>query len=172
MSDILSRNITRAIFVLLIQLLLLKRIDISFEDFNYIHFTIYPIIIALFPYKSSKTLVVFLGFLLGLFVDLFYDSLGVHAAACTLVAYLRPYILNIISPPEGYKKDGLTPYNYGIAWSLSYLGIFLFIHLATLYNLEAFSFVYLKEIVLRTVFSFLASLFLITIGQLIFNPKY
>lgn len=172
MNSLLRRNISRAVFILVIQILLLKRIDISFQDFNYIHFTIYPLILALLPYKTSRTLVVFLGFLLGLFVDLFYDSIGVHAAACTLVAYLRPYILNLLSPTEGYKKDGLTSYVYGLPWFMSYIGIFLFIHLLSLYSLEAFSFVYLKEIILRTIFSFIASLFLIVIGQLIFNPKY
>ncbi|NNF21319.1 MAG: hypothetical protein HKN67_05210 [Saprospiraceae bacterium] len=172
MNKLVSRNITRALFILIIQVLLLKRIDISFQNFNYIHFTIYPLILALLPYKTSKTLVVLLGFLLGLFVDLFYDSLGVHAAACTLVAYLRPYILNLLSPTEGYKTDGLTSFVYGLPWFMSYIGIFLFIHLISLYSLEAFSFVYLKEIVLRTIFSFIASLFLIVIGQLIFNPKY
>ena len=172
MNSIVQGNIIRAIFILVVQLLLLKRIDITFESFNYIHFTIYPIIIALLPYKTSKTLVVAIGFLLGLFVDLFYDSLGIHAATCTLVAYLRPYMLNILSPVEGYKKDGLTAHGYGLPWFLSYIGIFMFICLFTLYSIEAFSFVYIKEIVLRTIFSFLASLFLIVIGQLIFNPKY
>ena len=73
---------------------------------------------------------------------------------------------------EGYEKDGLTAHGYGLPWFLSYIGIFMFICLFTLYSIEAFSFVYIKEIVLRTIFSFLASLFLIAIGQLIFNPKY
>jgi hypothetical protein len=147
-------------------------VDISFEGFNYIHFTIYPLALALLPHQLSKTVVVFLGFLLGFFVDTFYDSIGIHAAACTLVAYLRPYILNYIAPAEGYKKEGLTAYSYGLPWFISYLGIFLFIHLFSVYSIEAFSFVYLKEIMLRTIFSFIASLFLIVIGSLIFNPKY
>ena len=172
MSSLWSRNIIRTIFLLAIQLILLKRVDISFEGFNYIHFTIYPLAIALLPHKLSKTAVVVLGFILGFFVDMFYDSIGIHAASCTLVAYLRPYILNYISPTERYKKEGLTAYAYGLPWFMSYLGIFLFIHLLCFYSIEAFSFVYLKEIVLRTIFSFIASLFLIIIGSLIFNPKY
>lgn len=172
MNKILQRNIIRGFFILFIQLVLLKRIDITFGDFNYIHFTIYPLIILFLPFKTSRTLVIGVAFLIGLFVDLFYDSLGVHAAACTLTAYLRIYILNLISPVEGYSKDSLTAYVYGLPWFLSYLGIFLFIHLITLYSIEAFSFVYMKEILLRTIFSFIASLFLILIGQLIFNPKY
>jgi len=172
MDKVWQRNIIRAIFILLIQLVLLKRIDITFGDFNYIHFTIYPLIIALLPYKTNKTLIVLIGFFLGLFVDLFYDSLGVHAFTTTLVAYMRIYILNLISPTEGYGKNSLTSYGYGIPWFLTYLSIILLLHLFVLYSIEAFSFVYLKEIILRTIFSFIASLFLLTIGQLIFNPKY
>jgi len=172
MNKVLQRNIIRGFFILFIQLVLLKRIDITFGDFNYIHFTIYPLILLLLPFKTSRTLVIGIAFFLGLTVDLFYDSLGVHAAACTLIAYLRIYILNVISPVEGYGKDSLTAYVYGLPWFLTYLGIFLFIHLITLYSIEAFSFVYIKEILLRTIFSFIASMFLISIGQLIFNPKY
>jgi hypothetical protein len=172
MNKIWQRNIIRSIFVLSIQLILLKRIDITFGDFNYIHFSIYPIIIALLPYKTNKTLVVLIGFCLGLFIDVFYDSLGVHAAASTFTAYFRTYLLNLLSPTEGYSKDGLTSYSYGFVWFLSYLGIMLFLHLLLLYGIEAFSFIYIKEILLRTIFSFIASLFLLTVGQLIFNPKY
>lgn len=172
MNSLVKRNIYRTILVLAIQLVLLKRIDITFGGFNYIHFTIYPIIIALMPYKINKTLLVLIGFSLGLFVDLFYDSLGVHAAAACFTAYMRSHILQLLAPAEGYSKDGLTSYSYGFVWFVSYLGMLMFIHLFFLYSVEAFSFVYFKEIVLRTIFSFIASLFLLVLAQLIFNPKY
>lgn len=152
-------------------MVLLKRIDLTFQGFNYVHLTIYSLIIALLPFKTPQPLVILIGFILGLFVDIFYDSLGVHAGATTFIAYLRYYILMLLSPTEGYKKDTLTPNSYGVAWFLSYLGLIVFLHLLVLYSLEAFSPVYIKEIVLRTIFSFLASLFVLMIGTLIFNPK-
>lgn len=172
MSKVWQRNILRALLVLSFQLILLKRIDITFGEFNYIHFTIYPIIFVLFPFKMNKTLLVFVGFCIGLFVDLFYDSLGIHAFACTFIAYMRTYILNLLSPREGYGKDGLTSFNYGLPWFFTYLSTILFLHLLVLYSIEAFSFVYLKEIILRTIFSFIASLFLLMVTNVIFNPKY
>ncbi len=172
MNSLISRNIIRAVFVLFIQLVLLKRINITIGDFNYIHLTIYPIIIILLPYNLPRPLTIFISFLIGLFVDIFYDSLGVHAGACTMVAFLRYYILAFISPTNGYKDPALTSYQYGVSWLLSYMAIFLLVHLFTLYSLEAFSFVYFTEIALRTIFSFMASLFLVMIGYLIFNPKY
>jgi len=172
MSSLWSTNIIRALFVLFIQLVLLKRINLTFGDFNYVHLTIYPIIIALLPYKMPRPLVICTAFFLGLFVDLFYDSIGVHAGACTFVAFLRHYFLEFISPKDGYKKDALTSYVYGVPWFLTYISLLLFAHLLVLYSYEAFSFVYIKEIVLRTIFSFIASLFLAMVGTLIFNPKY
>lgn len=172
MNSIWSRNIIRGVFILAIQLILLKRVNLAFGDFNYVHLTIYSLIIALIPYRTPRAALIAFGFLLGLFVDMFYDSLGVHAAATTFIAFVRYYVLAFISPREGYKKNELTAYVYGITWFLSYMSLLLFIHLSVIYSLEAFSFVYLKEILFRTIFSFLASLFLLMIGYLIFNPKY
>ena len=172
MNSLWSRNIIRTLFVLFIQLVLLKRINLTFGDFNYVHLTIYPVIIALLPYKMNRPLVIVAAFFLGLFVDFFYDSLGVHAGACTFVAFLRYYFLAFISPRDGYKKDALTSFEYGVPWFLTYMSMLLFAHLLVLYSYEAFSFVYFKEIALRTIFSFIASLFLVMVGILIFNPKY
>ncbi len=172
MNDIWRRNIIRIIFILSIQVLLLKRVNLTLGDFNYVHLSIYCLIIALLPYGINRSLLILGAFFLGLFVDLFYDSLGVHAGATSLVAFLRYYILKALAPKEGYKRESLTPYRYGIPWFLSFMAMMLIIHLLAIYSLEAFSYVYLKEIVLRTVFSFIASLFIIMVSMLIFNPKY
>lgn len=172
MNDLWKRNILRAVFILIIQLILLKRVNLTIGDFNYVHLTIYGLIILLLPYTMPRPILILIGFLLGFTIDIFYDSLGVHAGATTFIAFIRYYVLGFISPKEGYKKDALTPYRYGLPWFLTYAGILIFLHLGVLYSLEAFSFVYYKEIAFRTIFSFIASLFIISIGILIFNPKY
>lgn len=171
MNEVWRRNLIRGIFILAIQVLLLKRVNLTLGDFNYVHLTIYGLIIALLPYGLSRALLILTAFFIGLFVDLFYDSLGVHAGASTLIAFLRFYILDLISPKDGYKREALTPYKYGIPWFLSFMAMMTIIHLGAIYSLEAFSFVYFKEIMLRTIFSFIASLFLIMVGMFIFNPK-
>lgn len=172
MNEIWRRNLIRIIFILGIQVLLLKRVSLTLGDFNYVHLTIYALIIALLPFGTNRSLLIFIAFLIGLFVDVFYKTVGVHAGATVLIAFLRYYILQVISPRDGYKREALTPYKYGIPWFLSFMAILLFIHLVAIYSLEAFSLVYIKEIILRSVFSFLASLFIVMIGILIFNPKY
>ena len=171
MNELWRRNIIRGLFLLIVQLILFKRVNLTIGDFNYVHLTIYSLFIALLPNNLPRPILISIGFLTGLVVDIFYDSLGVHAGATTLVAFAKYYILMFLAPREGYKKDTLTPYLYGVPWFLSYLSIFLFVHLLALYSLEAFSLIYIKEILFRTIFSFIASLFIIMIGMLIFNPK-
>ncbi len=171
MNKQITTNIIRVVFILLVQVVLLKR-NLTLGEFNYVHLTVYALIIAMFPYNWNRTLVVFLGFCTGLFVDMFYDSPGVHAGATTFIAYARHYVLNWMAPTEGYKNNSLTAHQLGVPWFFTYMAIIVFLHLIFLYSLDAFSFVYLKEIIFRTVFSFIASLFLVMFGSLIFNPKY
>jgi len=172
MNEIWRRNLIRIIFILGIQVLLLKRVNLTLGEFNYVHLTIYGLVIALLPYGLNRSILILIAFLIGLFVDVFYDSVGVHAGGSVLIAFLRYYVLQILSPRDGYKHEGLTPYRYGIPWFLSFIAIMLLIHLTAIYSLEAFSFVYIKEIILRSVFSFLASLFIVMVGIFIFNPRY
>ncbi|MCP2937499.1 hypothetical protein NK983_32875, partial [Salmonella enterica subsp. enterica serovar Typhimurium] len=68
----------------------------------------YILFILLLPFETPRLLVMFLAFVTGLVVDMFYDTAGIHAAVCTLIGYSRYYILKVLSPREGYDP-GLTP---------------------------------------------------------------
>ena len=171
-SQILHHSI-RFIFILLIQVLLLKRIDLSIGSFNYAHLVLFPILIALLPLSTPRALVIILGFFSGLFVDFFYDSPGIHASALTATAFFRKYVLQILEPTEGYKVDSpINLKNMRIGWVLTYLAILFFFHLAWYFSVEAFSFVYLKEIIFRILSSFVVSFILGIIVLVIYNPKY
>jgi len=158
--------------LILAQVLILKRIAFSFGDFAFIHFLIYPLCIILLPLQMPRPLLMFIGFVLGLSVDVFYDSPGVHAAACVFAAYVRPYVLSLLEPYEGYSnKMSPTPSTMGIPWFVSYVSIMMALHLIFYFSVEAFSFVFIFEIVLNTIFSLIASLIIIMVSMLIFNPK-
>lgn len=173
MSSDVTRNIIRIILLMMLQLLILKRIDISIGNFNYLHLLVYPLMIMLLPLKTPKILVIIISFFLGLGMDIFYDSPGVHAGALVFVGYLRPYILKFLEPNEGYNTDTTpTIFKMGVAWFLVYASILLFVHHLIYFSLEAFSYVYLMEILLRTIFSFIASLIILMIIMFITNPKY
>ncbi len=166
------KYVIRFLAIVLFQVLLLKRIDLSYQNFNYIHIFIYPLFLLLLPFQWSKFLYLIIAFVLGISVDLFYNSLGVHAFASVFIAFLRPYILRLIEPREGYNKDSTpTLFKMGFAWLFIYTSILIFIHHLIYFSMEVFSPQYPFEIILRTIFSFIVSLTTIMLVHFIFRPK-
>lgn len=173
MNRELSRNLLRLVFILVLQILVLKRIDINVGNFNYLHLLIYPLFIMLLPINTPKTVVIVMAFFYGMFIDLFYDSPGVHAGALVLMAYVRSFLLKILEPTEGYTGDSTpTIFRMGVAWFIVYAAILLFIHHIVYFSLDAFSYVFIVEILLRTIFSFIMSLIILMIVMFITNPRY
>jgi hypothetical protein len=133
---------------------------------------LYPLFILLLPIKIARSAQLLLAFLLGIAVDMFYDSPGLHAGALVFMAYVRKYILKFLEPVDGYSIESTpTIRKYGFNWFLIYSSLLMFIHLIVFFSLEAFSFVYFFEIILKTIFSFIFSQIIIIVYVLILNPK-
>ena len=173
MNPVLVKNIVRFITIFLVQVLVLKRVDLSIGTFNYIHIIIYPLIILLLPIRTSRAVILVLSFILGIMIDLFYNSPGIHASAMVFTGFLRGIVLSILEPYEGYNTDDSpTLDTLGIGWFLSYFSILLFAHCFWYFSVEAFSFIYFFDIALNTIFTFIPSILLILVLQLLFKPKY
>lgn len=172
MNSIVSANIVRFVVLLLTQILILKRIAFSFGEFAFIHIIVYPLFILLLPFKVPRAVQLIIGFLLGLTIDMFYDSPGIHASACVFTAYIKPYILALLEPYEGYGATASpTISSLGLPWFLTYSSMLMGLHLLFYFSVEAFSFVFLFEILMNSIFSLIASLMLVMLVMLIFNPK-
>lgn len=171
-SNIIISNLWRFVLFFLLQVLVCKRIDLSIGNFDYIHLLIYPLPILMLPMKTPKALALLLAFVLGISVDAFYNSPGVHAAALVLIAYIKEFILRFLEPFEGYNKDDYpTISKMGIGWYMSFVSILLLIHSFTYFSIEAFTFIYFFDIFLNTIFSFITSMLVIMLTQLILRPK-
>jgi hypothetical protein len=171
MNKLIQSNILRFILILLFQVLVCKGINLNQGSFQYFHVLFYPIAILLLPVNMPKPYVLLSAFALGIMVDVFYDSLGIHASASVFLAYARSYILKILEPRGGYsvKNSGLE--NMEFSWFISYLSISMVIFLVVYFSMDAFSFVYFGRIVLNTLFSFILSVSLILIYQVIFRSR-
>ncbi|MFT4854928.1 MAG: hypothetical protein ACI9UV_001758 [Algoriphagus sp.] len=101
----------------LIQILLLKNLALFGIAFCFI----YLVSILSFPTSIPAIPLLILSFFLGLLIDVFYDTLGIHALAATFLAFLRPHWLKVISPSGGYD-DATNPTisEMGIGWYISY----------------------------------------------------
>lgn len=172
MNSTLFSNIVRFIGLLLLQVLVLKRLAPGWEGFNYIQVFIYPLFLFLLPLKTSHPMLVFLGFLMGISVDIFYMSPGVHASAGVFTGFIRPYLLSVMEPRGGYNvNQSPTKHRQGITWFLIYSSSLMFAHLFFYFSVEAFTFYYIGEIFLSTVFSFIVSMIFIIMYQYLFDPR-
>jgi len=162
----------RFVLLVLAQILIFKSIDLDTNGFSYFTIFIYPIFILLLPIRTPTVFVVLMGFLIGLTVDVFYDSLGVHAGASVFSAFIRSAILNVLEPRGGYEVNASpTKSSYGINFFFRYAATFMFFHTLVYFSLEIFTPVYFNEIFIRTVFSFILSMLFIIVFQYLFNPK-
>nr|NJM01541.1 rod shape-determining protein MreD [Desulfobacula sp.] len=163
-------NIVRFVLLVLLQVLVLQYVRIGEGYWRSFHFLIYPLFIFLLPLRTPKGLVILLGFVVGLTVDFFYDSLGIHAAASTFTAFIRASVIRWLSPKGGYNINfSPTRARMGLAWFIRYTSILLFIHLFFYFSVEFFTYAYWAEILKHSISSFLASGLIILVQQTIFG---
>jgi rod shape-determining protein MreD len=152
------------IFLLLLQVLILNHIDFS----GYINGYLYVLFILLLPFETPKWLLLVSAFLMGLSVDIFCQTLGVHAFASVTIAYIRPYLLGIIAPREGYEVGSQPNVNsFGLEWFIRYAVILVLIHHFVLFYTETFKFHQFFITFLRVILSSLFTLILIVLSQLL-----
>ena len=172
MNNINVKNAWRFLFLLLLQVAVFKQLNAQWAYSTYFHIFIYPIFLLLLPFRYSKIVLLLLAFGMGISVDVFYNTIGIHASACVFTAFVRPTILSIVKPQSDY--DVLQSPNaseYGFVWFLRYASIMLFLHLFFYFSVEAFTFVYIGQIFLKTLGSFLISILFVILYKFIFNPK-
>jgi len=172
MNSLLLKNLIRAVVFVLLQGLVLQRIYVGGASFNYFSLIMYPVIVMLMPIQITRAALVFIGFALGLLVDLFYGSLGVHASACLFIAFIRPLVLKFMEPRGGYPiPSSPVAGDFGLRWFMQYAGLMLIFYLLFYFSMEVFTFVYLGQILIKTVSSFVLSFLAIIAYVMLFNPK-
>lgn len=119
---------------LIIQVLLFKKIVLFDTAFCFIYISF----ILLLPLETNPLVLMFLGFGLGLLVDMFYDHQGMHASATVLVAYLRNHWLGAITPQTGYDVGAYPNLkSNGLVWFLSYVTPLIILHHVVLFFIDA-----------------------------------
>lgn len=166
----LVKNIIRFIFFILFQVYVLDKIHLHQMVTPYLYF----LFILWLPFKMNRTVLMLVALLLGFTLDSFRHHPGFHTAACVLIAYVRPFIVNILIPQEGAETNyeepsfksmgGLLPY-------LIYTGSLCLLHNAWLFFLEAWQFGDAWYFIIKTILSTVVSLLLILITELIFTRK-
>ena len=166
----LVKNSIRFVLFILFQVFVLDKIHLHQMITPYLYF----LFILWLPFKMNRTLLMVIGAVVGFSLDSFRHHPGFHTAACVLIAYIRPFLINFLIPQEGADSTydepsirsmgGLLPY-------IIYSGVLSLFHNAWLFFLEAWQFGDGWYFLIKTVLSTAISLLLVIIAELMFSRK-
>ncbi|MCG2609960.1 rod shape-determining protein MreD [Flavobacterium sp. SM15] len=166
MNSTLILNCFRFVALLALQVVIFNNINFL----GYVNPLPYILFIILYPVNGNRAGLLAASFLLGLIMDMFCNSGGVHATACVVLAFMRPSIFRFsfgISYEYQTVKiaEKLSPERF------SFILISIVIHHFVLYLLEIFRFNFFWEILLRTLLSALFTLILCVITIYLIKPS-
>ncbi len=166
----LLKNILRFVLLILVQVFVLDRIHLHYMVTPYIYF----LFILWMPFQLNRSAQMLIAFALGFTLDSFRHHPGFHAAACVLLAYLRPFLINLLIPQEGAESNYEEPSAKSMGGFIPYLvyaGMLTFVHHGWLFFLEALQFGNFWYFITKTLLSTAISLLLIVIVELLFSRK-
>ncbi|MDD3320198.1 MAG: rod shape-determining protein MreD [Paludibacter sp.] len=163
---VVLQNIIRFILLVLVQVLVLNNV----QFFGYINPYIYILFILSLPVLTKRWLTLLLAFGLGLIIDSFSNTMGMHAFAAVLIAFLRSGIIKIFTSLEEGNNPTPSFHTFGVAAYIKYVVIMVFIHHGALFFLEAFTVQHLWITTGKIFFSSLVTILLI-LGYQSLNKK-
>nr|WP_235989366.1 rod shape-determining protein MreD [Psychroserpens algicola] len=166
MNSLTLHSIFRFFLLILVQVLICNHINFagSVNPYPYVLF------ILLFPVNNNRTLFIFLSFMLGLFVDIFSDSGGVHAAACVTIAFVRPTVLKFAFGMM-YEHQSIKFSNTEFGNRVIYFSILIFIHHFIMFTMEIFNISNIILILQKTLFSSIFTIILCVLISILFSNK-
>jgi rod shape-determining protein MreD len=154
MINKILRFILFFVLLLLLQVLLFDNIQFS----GYVNPYVYIMFILLLPVEIPSWLLLLLSFLIGMIMDSFSGSPGMHSFATVLAGFVRPAILRVISPRDGYEPGSNPSMEvYGFRFFFIYTLLVVLIHHTALFYIEVFRFAdffrTLSRVLLSSLFS-------------------
>jgi hypothetical protein len=166
----LVKNITRFILFILVQVYVLDQVP---PLHKFITPYIYYLFILWLPFNTGRASLLLVSFVFGLTLDYFVDHPGLHAAPCVLIAYVRPFLINLLIRQEGSEMTYASPSITSMGWApyLTYVLVLTLLHhtyLVLLESLQVGSILYFFGKVLASTG---ISILLIFIAELLFYRK-
>ena len=128
--------ISIVVFVLL-QVLVMNNIHL----FGIVIPFIYLYIILKLPVDISRTSIILISFFTGIIIDIFSNTFGMHAAACTLVGFVRTPLLDRFVDTREMTEKSIPSYKlFGLGKFVRYAVLVVSIHHIALFVIESFSF--------------------------------
>lgn len=155
----------RLLILLVVDIFLVSRLEIGMYFVPHIYF----LSLLMLPVRSTKAVLLMFGFFSGLVMDLFMNTGGLHAAATTMIAFIRIFTLRFYLAPED-EDNNISPglYTLGTRKYLIYSSVLIFIHQLTFFSLEVFKTDSIMLILKKTLASSSLDMLLLIFIQMLF----
>jgi rod shape-determining protein MreD len=151
------QNIFRFVLLVLFQVLVLNNI----QFLGYINPYLYILFILVLPVQLPRWFLLILAFVLGLTIDIFSNTIGMHAFATVFVAFFREGIIKLFTNIEEGNNPTPSFHTFGVSAFIKYVVLMVIIHHSLLFILEAFSFSNFWIMLTKIILSSLVSITLI-----------
>ena len=115
------KYIVRFILLIFVQVFVLDRIHLHQMITPYLYF----LFIIWLPFKMPRMALMLVAFFVGLTMDSFRQHPGFHAAACVLIAYIKPFLANLL-PVNKSSKQILFNFEFLLSGTLLLFPVNLF----------------------------------------------
>lgn len=160
------QNILRFIFLILLQVFILDNIQFM----GYINPMIYVLFILSLPVRFPKWALLILAFIMGLIIDVFSNTAGMHSFALVFAAFLRTPVINIFTSLDEGANPTPSFHTFGVSAYVKYVVILVLIYHFILFFIESFSFLHLTLLIPKIIFSSTVTILLI-LGLQSFKSK-
>jgi len=167
MSSLL-KNIIRFVVFILFQVYILNQVPPLHQFLvPYLYF----LYILWLPFTINRFWLLIISFLFGLSLDYFTGTYGLHAAPCVLIAYIRPFLLNLLIPQETTEQSYIEPGHKSMGWApyALYVGILSFVHHFYLVLIEWLQFGNFVYFIGKVAGTTAISLLMIFLAEMLFN---
>tara|TARA_Y100000589_G_scaffold164388_1_gene156274 strand:+ start:43 stop:564 length:522 start_codon:yes stop_codon:yes gene_type:complete len=168
MNSLILKNIISFILIVSLQVLILNNVLFM----GYINPYVYILFLLILPFNTKRWLTLILALILGLTIDSFQNSMGLHAFSCILIAYFRSAIINFLLPElknKNNKSINFSINEFGIQRFIIYSSIMVIIHHFSLFFIESFNLEIFNNLIRASISSIFSIVIIILLQFLFFK---
>jgi len=144
-----TKQIGRYIVVMLLQVLLFDQLQLL----GVCHPYIYVLCLLMMPITLPHSADMIIGAVVGLIMDIFCNSLGVHTASCIFIMFIRPYVIGALVNDKDRLNEQISLRALGVEALFKYVVILVLVHHLMVFLLAAWSWSHIWFVLLETIVS-------------------
>ena len=144
-----TKQLGRYVVVMILQVLLFNQLQL----WGVCHPYIYILCLLMMPITLPHSVDMLIGAVIGLVMDIFCNSLGIHTAACILLMFIRPYLIGAFVNDKDRLNEQISSRSIGMEAMIKYIVILVLVHHLIVFVLAAWSWQHIGFVLFETLIS-------------------